>query len=224
MAREYEIRRKFPPTILRVPSHIVYETFEYFYEFAAAGTGNDWEVSRTCNFRGSGNYVVRLATKRSDPTSGDWVNFTFHFSLLPANLVDVGIVFLPCASPNDGYFKLWYGTCYNSKDYNWRAGVRIRVSTGEVAVYDENGVWQVLDTLGDIRGVKENFLQLSVDLKNKKYSQVILGGYRIDASDYGIRQYSGFYAQSWVNPTVEAVTNSRAEMWVDSIIIKGHWA
>ena len=223
MAREYEVRRIFPPPTLRVPAHIAYETFEYLTEFAAAGTGSDWEVARTCEYSAAGNFTVRIATKKSNPTAGDWASISLMFSLLAMNVVDIGLVFLPPPSSEDGYFEVWYGTCYTSKQYNWRAGVRLRFSTGEVAVCDENGVWQKLDTLGDIRGVKENYLEFTVDLKNKRYKQIILGGYTLDASNYGFMRYSGFYALSWVNCVVEAVSSQRARVWVDSIILKGHW-
>jgi len=224
MAREYEVRRIFPPPILKAPAHIACETFEYLTEFPAAGTGSDWEVARTCMYGGAGNFALRIATKKSNPTAGDWAHISLKFSLLAMNIVDIGLVFLPPTTLEDGYFKVWYGTCYTSKEYNWRPGVRLKFSTGEVAVYDENGNWQVLDTLGDVRGIRENYLEFTVDLKNKKYKQIIVGNYLLDASNYGFKRYSGFYAHSWVNCVAEAVSSAKTRLWVDSIIIKGHWA
>jgi len=223
MAREYEVRRIFPPPILAAPAHIAYESFEYLTEFATAGTGSDFEVAKTCAVGQAGNYAVRIATKKSNPTSGDWAYVSIKFSLLAMNVVDVGLVFFTPFSPEDGYLKVWYGTCYTSKEYNWRPGIRIKFSTGEVAVYDENGVWQTLDTVGDLRGGWHSYLEFTVDLKNKKYKQVILGGYLMDASRYGFQQYSGYYPFSWINCVAETTVSNKLRVWVDSIIVKGHW-
>ncbi|MBT9175231.1 MAG: hypothetical protein DDT22_00905 [candidate division WS2 bacterium] len=224
MAREYEARRVIPPVELRVPGHTVFETFEFLYEFAAAGTGTDWEVSKSIKLRCSGNYTVRLCPKRTLPAFGDWVNFTFHFSLFPSNVIDAGAIFLPESSAKDALFRIWLGSSFTSREFNWRPGISIRLSTGEISVNDEFGTWRSLGSVGDIRGRRETYFGMSVDFENLRYQTVTIGGFTLDASAFRFRRYTGFFAHSWVNPVCVAVDSSRPEIYVDNVIVHGHFA
>jgi len=224
MAKEYESRRVIPPEKTLFPAHMVYEHFESGSVPGSAGTGADWEAGRDTWYVSRGKFSWRHRTKATSPAADDKVYTSFYLPFYVSPKVDVDVLFLHRTPNNNVYLKIEFLCSYNTKDTGFAPIIEFRCSDGRVRIRDENLVYQTIETVAPISSGYWTIFGGTFNLAEKKYDQIRIGQYKIDASAYSFYTLCTFYPCPIVNLHTCNVSTDRALVYWDNISVFGHFA
>jgi hypothetical protein len=224
MAREYESRRIISPEKTILPAHTVYENFESGSVPGSSGTGTDWEAGRETWTVSRGKYSWRQRPKKTTPAADDYVYTTLYLPFYVSPRVDIDTLFLHRTANNNVYVRIEFLCSYNTKDTGFAPIIEFRCSDGRVRVRDENQAYQTVETVAPVGEGYWTIFGATVDLQNRKYVQVRVGQYKIDASAYSFYTLSTFYPCPIVNLFTCNVATDRALVYWDNISVFGYFA
>lgn len=221
MGREYQREQPIPPYGVSIPGYTIYETYDTLCQKYIEAAGDDYIVELTQNYALNGKYCLHMKTKATDPSSSDYVRVKKPFTLLrtPKVIVSMDFIAEVPSLKMDVRIDLFYP--FREKNYFYLASVTIHMDDGKLYIWNQNGAWQLIDTLGALRNDAYYHYEYAIDLTNQYYEYFIIGAYRVDLSDYQFQKGSGWYGEGTAAPIIYNLSTYRANIYVDNLVVQG---
>jgi hypothetical protein len=138
--------------------------------------------------------------------------------------IDVDTMFLHRTPNNNVYVRIEFLSSYNTKDTGFAPIVEFRCSDGRVRVRDETQTYQTVETVAPVDEGYWTIFGATFDLEKRKYIEIRIGQYKVDASAYSFYTLSTFYSCPIVNLKTYNVSTDRALVYWDNISVFGYFA
>jgi hypothetical protein len=219
MAKEYFERVVIPPSASLEGEAIFFEDFEgnFNWSIRTADDSNSYKAPEAA-YRGE--YGCVLETRAVGAATYDWALISRYVFFATAPVIEMFFYVKPVIGSTN--LKLGFdcnGGYLGGKEY-WNIGFYLDNSTKQIYLLDETGFYVYVTTLDVPLYAVYTYIELSIDLVNRKYKYLRIGDQVIDLSAYRLNSNPG--TKHWILPRINILTlaNAQVKAYVDNIGIR----
>ena len=186
------------------------------------GTGDDWVGARKRIAACGGGWGGVYQTKKSNPTSGDYVSGWIYRPIRRSTRLDANWTFLFPNVLNDQQIEeeVLLPDLEDAKPVTFK--IKIVVSTKKVYLLDDTNNYVEVGTLYDLSSYVWNVAFLQIDRLTNSYKQLLINDQLIldtEMKAYKDTSVSAINYRKFTD-TLTTLSSAVAEMWVDQIIFR----